>query len=67
MPEKVVKFNKYKHKNSKWISKGIIKSIHFKDNLYKTLNMTDPISRDYTIMQINLKSYNNVLKTSIQL
>ncbi len=66
MPEKVVKFNKYKHKRSKWITQGIIKSIHFRDNLYKKLKMTDPISPDYTIMQINLKTYNNILKTSIQ-
>ncbi len=36
------------------------------NNLYKKLKMTDPISPDYTIMQINLKTYNNILKTSIQ-
>ncbi len=66
MLEKVVKFNKYKHKKSKWISQGIIKSIHFSDNLYKKLKMTDPISPDYTIMQINLKTYNHILKTSIR-
>ncbi len=65
MPEKVVKFNKYKHKKSKWISQGIINSIHFRNNLYKKLKMIDPISPDYTIMQINLKTYNNILKTSI--
>ncbi len=53
MPEKVVKFNKYEHKKSKWISQGIIKSIHFRDNLYKKLK----ISPDY--IQINLKTYNN--------
>ena len=28
-----VKFNKYKHSKSKWITKGIIKSIKYKDNL----------------------------------
>ena len=27
LPYKYVKFNKYKHKNSKWITKGIMKSI----------------------------------------
>ncbi len=66
MLEKVVKVNKYKHKKSKWITQVIIKSIHLRDNLYKNLKMTDPISPDYTIMQINLKTYNNILKTSIQ-
>ena len=34
MPIKPVKFNKYKHKKNKWISKGIIKSIEIKDKLY---------------------------------
>ncbi len=65
MPEKVIKFDKYKHKRSKWITQGIIKSIHFRDNLYKNHKMTDPISPDYTIMQINLKTYNNILKKDI--
>ena len=32
-----VKFNKYKHKKNKWISKGIIKSIEIKDKLYKLM------------------------------
>ncbi len=49
MPEKVVKFNKYKHKRSKWITQGI-KFIHFRDNLYNNLKMTDPIASDYTTM-----------------
>ena len=34
-PEKRVKVNKYKHKLSPWITTGIIKSIEFRDNLYK--------------------------------
>ena len=29
------KFNKYKHKKSKWITYGILKSIRFRDNLYQ--------------------------------
>ena len=34
-PEKCVKFNKYKHKRSNWITSGILKSIEFRDKLYK--------------------------------
>ena len=37
MTGKFVKFNKYKHKKSKWITYGILKSIRFRDNLYKKL------------------------------
>ena len=39
MPIKSVKFNKYKHKKYKWISKGIIKSIVIKDKLYKLMTL----------------------------
>ena len=32
-PEKKVRFNKYKHKISPWMTTGILKSIHRRDNL----------------------------------
>ncbi len=34
-PQKKVKFNKCKHKKSKWITHGMIKSIQTRDNMYK--------------------------------
>ncbi len=40
MPSKFVKWNKYKHKKSKWITSGIIKYIQYRDNLYKKLILT---------------------------
>ena len=39
-PEKRVKVNKYKHKLSGWITSGTIKSIEFRDNLYKRFKMS---------------------------
>ena len=36
-PYKRVKVNKYKHKLSPWITAGLIKSIEFRDKLYKRL------------------------------
>ena len=33
-------FNKHKHKNSNWITKGIINSIKFRDNVYVTVKKT---------------------------
>ena len=36
-PEKRVKFNKYKHKRSNWITSGILKSIEFRDNYINVL------------------------------
>ncbi len=35
MPTKLIKYNKYKYKKSKWVTIGIIKSIPFRGNLYK--------------------------------
>ncbi len=35
MLTKLIKYNKYKHKKSTWVIFGIIKSIQFRDNLYK--------------------------------
>ncbi len=58
MPTKLIKYNNYKHKQSKWVTFDIIKSI---------LKMIDPLSVKFTRLQINLNTYNNILKNSIQL
>ena len=59
---KTVKFNKYKHKKSKWITHGVIKSIKYRDKLYKILKMTPHASATYTTQQINLNTYNSILE-----
>ena len=61
-----VKFNKYKHNKSKWITYGILKSIRFRDNLYTKLKLTNPVLREYDILYTNLQTYNNILKRSIR-
>ena len=67
MPIKLVKFNKYKHKISPWITRGILQSIQYKDNLYKKHKMTDPTLPEFDIQKLNLKTYNNILKRAIRL
>ena len=47
MPSKWVKFNKYKHKKSSWITQGLLKSIKYRDKLYKRLKLIDPNSANY--------------------
>ena len=64
--KKIVKSNRHKHKISKWITQGIIKSIKYRDKLYKKLNMTYHESPDYTILKVNLKSFNTLLKKTIR-
>ena len=63
---KSVKFNKYQHSKSKWITKGIIKSIKYKDNLYKKMKITCPNSLDYHVIKSNLSTYSTILKKSIR-
>ena len=65
MTSKLVKYNKYKHKKSKWITRGLLRSIRFRDNLYKKIKLTNPASREYGTLRINLKTYNTILRTSI--
>ena len=65
-PCKKVRFNKYKHKNSKWITPGIIKSIQFRNNLYKHMHTTNPKSNQFFIIKTNLRNYNTILKDSIR-
>ena len=60
-----VKYNKYKHKKTKWISFGIIKSIKYRDNLYKLLKSTPQNSVEYPIRKQNLNVYNKLLKKLI--
>ena len=66
MPIKTMKFNKYKHKNSTWITQGLLKSIRYRDTLYKQLKMSDPNSPDYETTNTILKTYNSILKRNIR-
>ena len=45
---------------------GILKYIKFRDKLYKRMKLTNPNSREYKIMCINLKTHNTILKRSIR-
>ena len=67
MPIKVVKANKYKHKKNSWITQGIMRSIKFRDKLYKKLKSTNPNSETYNVYKINLQTYNRILRQNIRL
>ena len=66
LPTKTIKVNKHKHKKSKWITVGIIKSIKFRDRLYVKLKKTATNTLAHDTLSINLKTYNKILKTSIR-
>ena len=58
---------KHKHKKEKWITTGIIKSIRYRDKLYKKLKETHVNTPEYTTIKCNIKTYNCILKKSIRL
>ena len=66
LSHKRVRFNKYKHKRNQWITSGIIRSIKYRDNLYKTLKLTDPNSDLFQRQKQNLKVYNSILGKCIK-
>ena len=65
-PNKRVKVNKYKHKLSLWITTGLIKSIEFRDKLYKRLKACPQDNPEHNWMATNLKTYNGYLKQYIR-
>ena len=66
IPNKIMKFNRYRHKKSKWITNGILISIRYRDKLYKKLHSITRDSPLYDNYKINLGTYNRILKQSIQ-
>ena len=66
LPEKYVKFNKHKHKKSKWITQSLIKSITFRDKLHKRLRLTNKNTPLHHTLETNLKTFNNILRKTIR-
>ena len=66
-PTRTVKFNYNKHKKTKWVTNGIIKSIKFRNCMYKKLKATNPDSDEFEALKINLRTYNKILKRNIKI
>ena len=66
LPTTTVKFNKYKHKKSPWITLGILQSIKYRDKLYSKLKRCKPDSLDYSNEKYNLNTYNKILNSLIK-
>ena len=59
---KLVKFYKYKHKKSTWITQGLLASIRHRDKLYIQIKLTNSDSPEHEMLLINLRTYNVILK-----
>ena len=66
LPVRTIRFNKYKHKKNMWITNGILRSIRYRDNLYKQLKTMHPESTAHHNLKVNLQTYNRILKQNIR-
>ena len=67
LPTRRVRFDKDRHKMSKWITSWILKSIHFRDKLYRKCKSLNHETTDYVNAKINFKVYNDILSRNIRL
>ena len=67
MPCKLVKLNKYKHKKSTWITQGLLKSIRYRDKLYKQLRLSNPnsLGLHYDTLKFNLTTFQGCVLSAI--
>ena len=66
-PTRQVRYNKYKHRKCRWMTRGIMKSIAYKDKLYIKLKSTSPTADDLNVIQSNFKTYNRILRQTIRI
>ena len=66
-PERVVRFNKKKHKKTPWITAGILKSINHRNKLYKNFKQTQIDAINYVAKKANFNQYRNRLNKTITL
>ena len=65
-PIKEVKFNKYKHKISPWMTSDILNEIKFRDNLYVRWKKCPCSSLDYTLYENSYRSFCSILQKDIR-
>ena len=66
LPYKFIKFNKYKHKGSNWITRGVLNSIKYRDGIYKNLRKTNKSTTRYQELKQQLRVYNTILEKTIR-
>ena len=58
MSSKLVQFNRYKHKKSTWITRGLLTPNRYRDEIWKQLKLTNPSTNNYETIQMYLQSTN---------
>ena len=65
-PIKEKRFNKYTHRLNPWMTQGIMRSLKFKDKLYRKLKSLSPDSYEYATHKTNLINYSKLLQKNIR-
>ena len=65
-PIKIVRFNKYRHKKNKWITKGLMRSIKHRDQLHADLNNSGFVGEEYTSRLDQFREFNRILRQCIR-
>ena len=63
---KTIRFNKHKHRIKSWKTQNILRSIKFRDKLYKQYLSKPLISTEKVILKSNLRVFNKILKKDIR-
>ena len=66
LPQKSVKFNKHKHKKSKWITNEIVRSIVFRDKFYAKLKRNSLNSKEKNKLKSISKTCSALLSKRIR-
>ena len=61
LPTKKVRFNKYKHKKSPWITYGILSSLKTRDDTFQKWKTSIPDSIRYNIFEVEYREYASVI------
>ena len=59
---KQIKFNKFKHKKTPWITEGLLKSFKFRDKLHLKAKQPGLDDQEYATLKVNIKTYNKIIK-----
>ena len=65
-PTKQKRFNKYKHKLNPWMTVGIMRSLKFRDKLYRELKSLPYLSDEYANKKTNLLNYSKLVQKTIR-
>ena len=66
LPTRKLKFNQYKHKQRKWVTNGILKSIKTKNKLYRILQQTKTEDVEvFEQIKIRFLRFRKILRQSI--